>query len=442
MARTIILPVGISVLRGLERHGVQLTPGHEAAQLTAELLESLGEAADELSAELSTLKALKASQEDQAVFLATDTDDSERAARINARITELQYRLRPEIRRVRSLGLDDALEFRKEGLPALFQELDRFVERAIQECRDPLLGVSGGIKPVVPYVAVYGMIRRVPVTYIFERTQELITLPPLPIDFDSEGLQAIERVLQQTEQEVAIERHRLESLLGEDFPRFEGLFEEIEKGKLTLSVFGMLWLTDLKQARELPVMLSPSVREKLEQAHGIEKKLMEVMLDRVRNPLQRKQMRHTVHGTDLEVYKMPRTARRLAGWVEGATVYIAELYTNHDEYLRHLPARRRDQYQSADFTPYHPSPEQEPLVEEEEETYGDELIAVAIREKARAEAEREEALKLAGQYDEELKKIRQETDELRKRAAKLEAEERARASWSLWRRLRWALFGS
>jgi len=81
LLRTIILPAGISVLGGLKELKVELTPGHETAQLTGELLQSLSQAVDTLSAELSMLKALNASSDDEAVFLATDTDDGERAAK-------------------------------------------------------------------------------------------------------------------------------------------------------------------------------------------------------------------------------------------------------------------------------------------------------------------------------------------------------------------------
>jgi len=448
MPRTIILPVGLSIFRNLEKHhGIKLTPGHETAQLTAQFVESLGEAVDKLSAELSTLKALKASPEDEAVFLATDTEGSESAAKANAIIAEHRFGVATDTERIDSLVLDDAERFKREGIPSFVRVLDRYIERAIGQGHEPLLGVSGGIKPVIPYLAIYGMLRRVPITYIFEMTQDLIWLTPLPIDFDWDGLRRVEHLLRQIEQDVAIERRRLETGLGESLSRLEGLFEDMGEGKMTLSTFGHMLLGDLEHARDIPVMLSPSARRKLKDEEGTRRRQLDYLLDRVRIPQWRAQKRHSFRDTDLDVYKPGNTGLRLAGWVEGEIVYIAELYTSHDEYTANLPGRYRKDYDPSEFEAY--TPQVIELDPAKEEVEGDEMIAIAIRDKHRAETERDEALKMATQTEKELERTRRaleesckEVEELREHVSKLEEERQVRASWSLWRRLRWALFGS
>jgi len=425
MSRTIIFPVGISVLRGLESHEVFLTSGYETAQLTANLVNQLGDAVDDLSSELAILKALKVSSEDEAVFLTTDTDDGERAAKVNAKIAEYRFSVTTHIQRIDSLLLDDVERFRKEGLPSLAQALEHYVEKATRQGREPLLSVSGGIKPVIPYVAIYGMFRRVSIAYIFERTSDLVTLPPLPIDFDWARLRAAEMALNEIDQNTMIEMHRLKNLLGGNFPRLEGLFEDVGDGQMTLSAFGLMLLGDLTHARNVEVMLSPSARAELENSAGIEKRQIELMLDRVRSPLWRAQKRHSFHGTDLDVYKTGNTSYRLAGWTEGEKVYVAEVYTIHKGYTRELPQRRRENYNSDTFTPYWPTAPD--LLEGEKS--GDEMIAIAIhdkeqaeQDKKRAEAERDEALKMAEQVEVALNKSHKEADELRRRVTKLETE--------------------
>ena len=453
MARTIILPTGISIKRKLQPHGVTIDSPAMVQTLRAQGVEM-----EALSAELATLRALGACQDDEVIFLATDTDDAEEAAKANARIAESVFGVGTAAKRITDLVLDAAERFKRKGIPALVAELERHVSRAVEHGREPWLSVSGGIKSVVPYVAIYGMLRRVPVTYIFEMTEDLVTLPPLPIDFDWAGLRAAERVLDRIEQDVAVRRDDLRQLLGENFPRMEGLFEEYEGG-MTLSAFGHLLLAHLKRAREMPVILSPSAKRKLDESSGTQRQLIELILDRVRNPLWRAQKLHAFQGTDLDVYKPGSTAHRLAGWVErvpigggqvGETVYVAEIYTRHDEYERDLPNRRRRDYSIRDFTPHDPSA----LDVGTEEESGDELIALVFREKVKAEADRDEALSLATRMEEErnesreraessrrdTEKYRQEADGLRTHLAAVETRQREMGSWNVWRRLWWALF--
>lgn len=151
----------------------------------------------------------------------------------------------------------------------------------------------------------------------------------------------------------------------------------------------------------------------------------------------------------------------MAGWVErlpagggevAETVYVAEVYADHDEYERDLPGRRRRDYNARNFTPYTPSAP-DPGAEEEG---AHALIACALRDKVRAEADRDEALSLATRMEQErnegrekaeghrreAERHRQEADELTARLAVLETKQREMDSWSVWRRLWWALFGS
>jgi putative CRISPR-associated protein (TIGR02619 family) len=509
--RTIILPVGLSLLRGLKDKNINLTPGHESAQLP-DVIRSLGDATvDGLSAELFSLKKLEATKEDQAIFLATDTDSSEHAAKINALIAERHYEIATAVDRVKSLVLDNAETFKKQGLRSLFQRLDYFVDKAVEQGREPQLNISGGIKPVIPYIAIYGLLRRISLTYTFETTQTLVVLPPLPIDFDWAGLQAARQALQQINQETAIEQRQLKAYLRDDFTRLEGLFEDMGKGRVTLSTFGFMLLKEIEGAREKPVMLSPSALREFEATQGDDRQRLEILLDRVRNPLWRAQKHHIFQGTNLSVYKPGSTSRRLAGWVENGMVYVAELYTEHDEYERALPNRRRDQYRPRDFQPYLPNPD--PLLSAEEQSLlADDLLTKATQEKKKAETERDEAYRLSAQYQDkcnearreaealrrqrgelrsqgddlrrrlaelrreaeavkrqltevqkeagdprkplselqreaedvrrQLAEIQKEAGDLRRQKTELEKERQERSSWGVWRRLRWALFGS
>ncbi len=457
MGQLVVCPVGLSIFQGrhgLRQHNVNLKPGHEA-QTLGPLLESLGADADLLSAELATIKALKPAAGDRVVFLATDTDEGDQAARANAAIAAHRFDVSSESERVGGLVLDSATIFRRRGIPSLIQVMDRHIDRALRDGLRTVLGVSGGIKPVVPYVALYGMLRGVPVAYLFEREVELITLPPLPIEFDWAALATAERAFREVQDETAISRARLEGLLGDQLTRMEGLFEDAEDGLVTLSGFGLMLVASLGQAAERPVMLSPSARRRLDGFNVSERKVAESMLDRVRNPVVRASKRHEFRGTDLDVYKPGNTAPRLAYWVGNEGVYIAEIYLDHDTYEKELLGRLRQDYPTKEFTPHWPAG-----VLTSREVLDDETVAVALDEKARAEqerdrvleaaarvaADRDAALALAGTAEAEAAAAKAARDvemrsarELEERALAAEARQARMASWGVWRRLQWVL---
>ncbi len=459
MARTIILPTGISIIRKLSPDQQRRLQG---GALLCQVLQGAAVRVNELSAELAMLNALEASQDDEVVFLTTDTDKGEEAAALNACIAKAIFGVPSVCKRISGLVLDDAGKLRSEGIPTLVRALDAQVSRAADEGRAPWLSVGGGINLVLPYIAIYGMLRHVPVSYVFEMTGALITLPPLPIDFDWAALRAAERVLGEVEDNVIIDPASLRRLLGESFSRLEGLFEKYDGG-LTLSAFGRLVLSHLRQARETPVFLSPSARRTLDAARGTQRDLLELLLDHIRNPLWRAQKLHAFQGTDLEVYKPGNTSHRAAGWTERMRggdqyielVYIAELYF-HQEYLRDLPGRRRDLYDAKEFTPYEPAPQDVTGTEEGADAFVTRAIRArdkAEEEKQRAEQERNQALDLAAEMEGEWKKARDAADENREVAERyrneadrlksqltiVEAARREMNSWNTWRRLRWAL---
>jgi hypothetical protein len=209
-------------------------------------------------------------------------------------------------------------------------------------------------------------------------------------------------------------------------------------------------------------MLSSSASDKLKQLRGTERSAVEAMLDRVRNPLVRAHKKHSFHGTDLDVYKPGRTGHRLAYWAKGDRVYVAEIYASHDQYENQLPGCRKQDYPSVTFTQYFPSPsglyEAEPskdeameIAQRDVERSQEESNAVrrelrAAQEAARSEVE--EALRLAGeaadrseQMEQMLERQTMELEEVRRSIIDLKRTQQEIASWGIWRRLQWALFG-
>lgn len=57
------------------------------------------------------------------------------------------------------------------------------------------LNITGGYKSVLPYFSIIGMIKQIPLFYIFEDSDNLIKIPPLPINFDYEKFSQYNNVL-------------------------------------------------------------------------------------------------------------------------------------------------------------------------------------------------------------------------------------------------------
>lgn len=448
MAYLLIPPVGLSLKRNLEKlFDFSLSRGKEHEQLIA-YLEALRSNFGALSAELSILSKYPLGPEDRVVFLATDTDDAEAAANGNAFLVKKFFGSTTDVRRIPGLTLDNAEKFVKEGLRNFLSAVEHFVTEAEDQGFTPVLSIAGGIKAVLPYAAIYGMIRGFPIVYVFEQTQSLVTIPSLPLDFDWEALENLIRICPELEKEGVVNLYRLQKLLGQDYAKLEGLFEQ-EGNQVTLSAFGHLLLDKLRAVQQLPVMLSPSAQEKLNTLTGVERAIMERLLDRVRNPFWRAQKIHPFEGTDLMVFKPGRARQRLAVCANrNGIVYVAEIYASHDEYERDLPQRSAQNYDLNEFKAYYPQPQ--PVSPKTlEEAKGDELIACAMESAAKAEREKEEALNLAEEMEREVSSLKEEmkrqnlrVEELVTALARLEERERERASWGLLRRLRWALFKS
>lgn len=441
MPSLIILPVGLSLLRNLEKEFQVKLPFNKESETLKACWQKVQNKVRTLSVELSILSKWGIEAGDRVALLATDTDDAESAGRANAFLIERAFRLPTEVRRIQGLDLNNAETFLRSGLRNFFSEIEKLVILAEEQDLKPVIGIAGGIKAVLPYAAIYGMLRSVPVVYVFEQTQALVTLPPLPIDFDWETLSNLEPVLLELEKEGAVRLEHVKSRLGEDFEKLAGLFEE-EKGLVTLSSFGHLLRAKLQRAEDLPVMLSPSARRKLQELPDFDKDVVESLLDRVRNPIWRAQKYHSFTGTDLLVVKPGSTGFRLAICaIKDGMVYIAEIYTRHDDYEQDLPKRRRSDYDLTKFVPHYPKriPVSAVSVGEGKEDAG---LLLALDRARKAEADRDEALQMVEELSQEVQILKGRCQELEEKAKALEEAERARQSWNLLRRLRWALFRS
>ncbi|WP_347246006.1 putative CRISPR-associated protein [Thermogutta sp.] len=297
-----------------------------------------------LCAETHSLLRLGLERSDQVVLLHTETSDGRVAAEAVRDVIRDEFGVDVWLREVEGLQVSDATRFRRVGLHKLFEILRKesveWQQEAPEEREEVILNATGGFKAVVPYLTLFGVIHRLDVVYIFEQSNSLIRLPPLPIHFDYERLGQARSALQLLKKEGALPREKFfEQIRGlpyQERRRYECLLEEEESsGLVTLSSFGFLVLDALEKDTK-QVYLSPQAREAYNASQGEVRKRLVRFLSGLQDPLYRDSHKHTVESTDLTVYKLGHQAERAAGFVRGNRLYIALLYTSHDEYERDI----------------------------------------------------------------------------------------------------------
>ncbi len=135
------------------------------------------------SAEIKTILKCGLSEKDSIYLLLTDTDDGKISGETLAMFFENYFNVSGLYKIVISgLQVEDVRRFKEEGVPNLFSTLLDIEVKTRGEERKIVL--SGGFKAVVPYLTIAGILYKIPVVYIFERTDDVIELPPFPLNRD------------------------------------------------------------------------------------------------------------------------------------------------------------------------------------------------------------------------------------------------------------------
>lgn len=139
----------------------------------------------EMAAEVKSLlkTAEKLGQKPRVQLLATDTVLSRLAAEVLEQVLKdyfgFEVSFKPAQDVIRGLQVRDARQYRKEGLPNLVKRVHELINAAGAPAA---VNVTGGYKALIPYLTIVGQIYSLPLYYIFEDTDELIEIPPVPLD--------------------------------------------------------------------------------------------------------------------------------------------------------------------------------------------------------------------------------------------------------------------
>ena len=171
------------------------------------------------SAEIQSIEAILRTADWQGVqfelhLISTETNLSFMAAEVIKAYFGKHARLNKEIRikKVKGLQIKDNIHFLEE----VFQELINYVfnpdgVRQFLEIRDfpAVLNITGGYKGTIPVLTILGQILKIPIVYLYENSDQLITLHPLPISFNWMHMELLRYYFSQTNKKGILAKSKL-----------------------------------------------------------------------------------------------------------------------------------------------------------------------------------------------------------------------------------------
>ena len=183
MSRLLIVTVGTSLLtnRGWNRRDGDPLPDATDVKTWLDRTDPV-----KASAETNTLQAIDVQESDHLLFLHSDTPEgrfcSERLQHFYANVIKCRD---VAGRSLTALGYAHA-SFSQKGLKVLVQEAIKAVTQARDQALDPVFCATGGFKAEIAFLNLLGALLEVEVYYIHEQFREIVRLPRLPLNWNTE----------------------------------------------------------------------------------------------------------------------------------------------------------------------------------------------------------------------------------------------------------------
>lgn len=367
-SRTIICTVGTSVANGCKsiQSYYQRTSAWEedVSDLKNEIQSRLDAllASNEMRmracAEIHSLHHLGCSGSDEVFLFTSDTAEGKACGEIVCSTIKKLFDLKEvRLKMVPDLQARDGERLKKRGIPNLINQMTPILQDPQKRYSGGvILNPTGGFKGVVPFMTVLGMLYGAKVVYMFEFSNQLVTLPPLPVTLDLELFERARPALRWAKEQAVFAPATFFGFISGYNSEEESLFTgflEIENGnEATLSPLAMVLLEEETACAD-HLMISQNVRQSFERMPTDDQYRMQVLVWRMASPLYRRMTRKAFHGTDLEVYGRSRFAARFAGFTRNGVFHLclAQWVSNHDDYEKIFAAKRKADFQSVgEFT--------------------------------------------------------------------------------------------
>lgn len=331
-----LCPSGISIKENIKR------PPYGFSELDEEAIKFLKNADDntlmKLSAEINSLFRMKLSEGDKIIFLTSDTDVGESVASVIAKLIETRKGCKVTVKRIKGLQTDNRKQFDTVGIPTLTDVIISKVE-SNRYTFNIVLNATAGFKATIPYITFIGMIFHIPIRYIFEQSESIIELPPIPLEFDIERLKQLEPVINKILSDY-ISVNEFMEITGFSYEDLELAAQDIlskEEGLVTLRPTGRILYQRYLQVKGSRAFISPLVSKKLSSG-GYNKDLFEGLFNKMKDPIHLQSKLHyevKKKGIELDCYKPGSTSERIFLFMEDKKIYICDIFL-HDEYEKLL----------------------------------------------------------------------------------------------------------
>ncbi len=193
----------------------------------------------EINSTTSLVRRRYTDQLEKVILLRSDTDDGLRTSQVLKNIFEIAKLVEKpvEIKTISGLQHEDEKRFRREGLVNLVKTMVDAIEKLKAAGLKPAINATGGYKAQIAFAVLIGQVMKVPVFYRFEKFPQIISLPPLPVNYDFGTWARFYDILKKTYDETTISADEIP--LDEE-PAIEVLFE-IENNEAMLSSVGIIF---------------------------------------------------------------------------------------------------------------------------------------------------------------------------------------------------------
>ncbi len=311
----------------------------ERKRLRKEAAEALRENPFKLSAELHSLIKIheRKGEELGVILLASDSVSSALAAflikeflekNLNDKFPEVKFD--PERNVISNLQVINKTNFLKEGLKGLIEFLE-WVKKTYT-AQEIAVNITGGFKATIPYITIFANLNGISLYYIFEKTEELIEIPPLPVQIDREFIKAYWEFLKKLE--GTIEDFRSFKFQNPELVSKLSAFIWEDGNEATLSPIGEMFLRKIEEE----YFILYATREVIDEINKNSFLRQQIQKDFWKEELRRKKTReekgHLVYRDgNLRLYYLER------GQGEDKKIYLYKFFQEkggHEDHVRYL----------------------------------------------------------------------------------------------------------
>jgi putative CRISPR-associated protein (TIGR02619 family) len=343
--RAILTTVGTSLLSNARRVNKETNPNE------TELIHYLNSTEPaKASAETNSLSRLL-QESDKVVLLHSQTEEGRLCGDILSKFYRSQG-FQAETVEIRDLCYTES-QFKVRGLRSLVTALVEQIQENRKKGYTVIINATGGFKAETAYATLVGLLFDVKVYYIYEAIQEIVEMPPIPLDWDYSLFAEHESLF-----EWLAGDYRAKKETGprtKDLPLKARVLIEEEEGLVTLSAVGIALLEAYREfkaeAKGVRVLLSSRARQTYGDADPTTRALYDSMLEKLSKGLWR-YAAEWVGDSGMMVW--PRGSKRERAIFyenESGSILVCELALHGGSYEKLMDRKpKRNEYR--DFEPW------------------------------------------------------------------------------------------